>query len=130
MTEHFMPFGKYRGHPPRSVPTHYLDWFIRTCKLSSGLRTAVRVELLSRPDGPRDLPPEPVGPSLTCARCGGRETRLSWQQVGNGEKRIRAECRRCQRFVAFAPLTPANVASANATVSQTPNGTRHLKYIC
>jgi hypothetical protein len=117
MTEHHIPFGRHRGLALRSVPTSYLDWFFRTCKLSTGLRAAIRAELLTRPDGSGYLPPEPVGPPLKCGRCGSRDVRLRWQQAANGEMRIRAECRRCRRFVAFAPLTPGNVASANATAS-------------
>ena len=46
---HFLPFGKFRGRNPRDVPdTDYLLWFLKTCKPSTGLRAAVRAELLRR----------------------------------------------------------------------------------
>jgi hypothetical protein len=114
-----MPFGRHRGAPVRRVPTDYLHWLYRNCKLSSGLRAAVRAELLSRPDGPRGLPPEPASPSPECYRCGGRDVALSWQQLANGARRIRAECRWCRGFVKFMPETPENVAAADATASPT-----------
>jgi hypothetical protein len=101
------------------VPTDYLHWLYRNCKLSSGLRAAVRAELLSRPDGPACLPPEPASPPPECDRCHSRDVALSWQQVSNGGKRIRAECRRCGRFVKFLPETPENVAAADAAASPT-----------
>jgi uncharacterized protein (DUF3820 family) len=36
-----LPFGKHAGCPLPDVPTDYLQWVIRECKLSSGLRGAV-----------------------------------------------------------------------------------------
>jgi hypothetical protein len=92
---------------------------LRTCKLSSGLRVAVRTELLSRPAGPRDLPPEPASPPPKCDRCHSRDIALSWQQLANGAKRIRAECRHCHGFIKFMPETPENVAAADAAASPT-----------
>jgi hypothetical protein len=101
------------------VPTDYLHWLYRNCKLSTGLRAAIRAELVSRPDGPRDLPPEPASPPPECDRCHSRDTALSWQQLANGAKRIRAECRHCHGFINFMPETPENVAAADAAASPT-----------
>jgi hypothetical protein len=44
---------------------------------------------------------------------------LTWQQVANGQKRIRAECRNCRGFVKFMPETPENVVTADASASPT-----------
>jgi uncharacterized protein (DUF3820 family) len=46
MVAHILPFGKHRGRSPGDVPTDYLNWLLRTCKISPGLRAAVRDELL------------------------------------------------------------------------------------
>jgi hypothetical protein len=56
--EHFLPSGKFRGCVPRSVPKDYLDWFPRNCKPSSGLRAAIRAELVRRGTHPSRLPPD------------------------------------------------------------------------
>jgi hypothetical protein len=71
MIEHFLPYGRYRGCPPRSVPVDYLLWFVRNCKTSTGLRAAIRSELLSRGVPASRLPPEPKIRPARCPRCGG-----------------------------------------------------------
>jgi hypothetical protein len=110
-----LPFGRHRGWPLGEVPTDYLLWLLRTCKLSTGLQAAVRAELLSRPNCPPQLDPEPGPGPVRCRRCGGTDLRLYWQQLaGAGGRAIRADCRRCRRFVAFVPQTAANVAAADA----------------
>jgi hypothetical protein len=91
------------------------------CKLSSGLRTAIQSELLSRPDAPADLPPGPVpAPEPAhCRRCGGKDLRVSWHEQQGGGRAVRADCGACGRFVAFLPQTPENVARADACRSPT-----------
>jgi hypothetical protein len=113
---HVMPFGKHRGAPLTDVPTSYLAWVMRTCKLSTGLRSAMGEELRSRPDCPEDLPPEPAANTPpSCRGCGGTDLHLTWQPLGGaGGRVIRADCRGCGAFVYFAPQTPENVALADA----------------
>jgi uncharacterized protein (DUF3820 family) len=41
MTVTTIPFGVHRGRPVGDVPTSYLVWVLKTCKLSSGLAAAV-----------------------------------------------------------------------------------------
>jgi hypothetical protein len=113
MMGHFLPFGKYRNQPPESVPTDYLWWFFNNCKLSTGLRWAVRAELASRPDCPHLTPEsEPVSPR--CQRCGNDELSVIWHEQRGGVRLPRADCPRCGRFVTFLPLLPENVARADA----------------
>src|SRR5262249_17193324 len=107
------------GQSLASVPTGYLLWAYRTCSFSAGLKAAVRAELHSRSDGPRDLLPEPASPPPECDRCHSRDIALFWQQLANGAKRIRAECRRCQGFIKFMPESAENVAVADAAASPT-----------
>jgi hypothetical protein len=92
---------------------------LATVKLSGGLRTAVRAELESRPDCPRDLPPEPGPEDIRCHRCGAGNPKLSWHQMVDGRRTIRADCRRCNHHIKFASLTSANIAAADANVSPT-----------
>ena len=108
-----LPFGKYRGEPLRLIPTAYLSWVLKECKLGSGVRTAIRAELLTRPDRPSDLPPEQEAPDLVCRTCGGVEVDVSWQGQAGGGRLIRANCAYCGRYVAFLPQTTANVALAS-----------------
>jgi hypothetical protein len=68
--QHFLPFGKHRGKPLPQVPTGYLRWALDTVKLSTGLRAAVRGELLSRGVHPSRLSPEPVPRPVRCPWCG------------------------------------------------------------
>src|SRR5262249_39613761 len=84
--EHRLPFGRYQGASPRQVPTGYLAWLLRNCKLSTGLREAVRSELLSRPDCPAELPPGPGrGPApSSCRRRGGGAVRGGRREHGGG----------------------------------------------
>lgn len=113
--EHALPFGKHRGRPPREVPSDYLAWLLRETKLSSGLRAAVAGELRQRgwpvPDEP---PPEP---SPCCRHCGGTALRRTWHEHAGGARQVRGDCARCGKYVAFLPLTPANVAAADLAQS-------------
>jgi hypothetical protein len=123
MIEHFLPFGRHKGQPPASVPTDYLEWLLRTCKLSSGLRAAVRAELVRRGVNPSQLPPEPPAKAPpSCRRCRGREPSLSWQELGGGRRAIRANCQWCGRFVTFVAQTPGNVVRAD-TMTLSPAAT-------
>jgi hypothetical protein len=51
-----LPFGRHKNQPLSEVPESYLRWCIETCKLSSGLRSAVAAELTSRGI---EVPPAP-----------------------------------------------------------------------
>lgn len=51
---HAMPFGRFRGSPPQAIPTHFLLAYLRRYKLGTGLRKAIRQELLTRHDGPEE----------------------------------------------------------------------------
>src|SRR5262249_42894717 len=110
------PFGKYSGQPPSAIQADYLLWMLKTCKLSSGLRAAVRAELLARAPPEPPLPPDPApAPPPACPRCGGGDLRRYWQRHAGGRRRaIRADCRRCGCYVCFLPQTAENVAAANA----------------
>jgi hypothetical protein len=108
-----LAFGKHVDKPLPEVPTPYLLWALKTLKLSSGLRTAVREELKTRPDSPPDLPPDPLPAPPRCPRCGSDELLVTWQALGDGRRAIRGECRHCRCFVAFLPQTKVNVALAN-----------------
>jgi hypothetical protein len=117
---HHMPFGRYKGDPVWSVPSDYLGWMLRTCKLSTGLRQAVRAELHARGELPPGLAAEPAARPPRCGRCGGADLDVYWQELGGaGGRSIRAECRACRRFVAFLPMTPENTARADLASSPT-----------
>jgi hypothetical protein len=105
-------FGKYKGLPPAQVPSDYLAWVLRTCKLTPGLRSTVTAELRSRGQSvPEPPPPKPLP---ICDRCGAREANLAWHELSGGRRQIRATCAACGGFVKFVAQTPENVALANA----------------
>jgi hypothetical protein len=53
-----MPFGKYKGELIEGIPTSYLKWLLRECKLRLPLRYAVERELaIRRADTAGDDPP-------------------------------------------------------------------------
>jgi hypothetical protein len=106
----------YTGQALRSIPSDYLAWSLRTCKLSTPLRTAVRAELLSRHDCPR-LPPEPTPKPLLCPERGSADARLYWQEQASGRKALRADCAQCGSFIKFAAQTKENVALAAQTMA-------------
>jgi hypothetical protein len=97
---HVLPFGRHKGVPLAEVPNAYLQWAIRTVKLSSGLYSAVAAELRERgtftPDPPEWVPPP-------CRRCGVAGIRCSWQVDSLGRRHVRAACASCGFFLAMAP---------------------------
>jgi hypothetical protein len=111
-----LPFGMHKNVPVEEIPTDYLTWVLRECKLSSRLRAALAEELLSR--GVQPPASRRTAPPRTCARHPGAGLRCEWQEDCRGELRIRATCRQCKRFICFAPQTEFFVRMANAHTSQ------------
>jgi hypothetical protein len=113
-----LPFGKYKGRRLSEVPGSYLAWLLREAKLSTGLRFAVRAELLARgvavPPAP---PPKPLGP---CPRCGGHAVLATWYELRDGRRAIRATCSACAAHRGFLPETAENVALADAARPAAP----------
>jgi hypothetical protein len=103
-----IPFGWYAGAPIDRVPTSYLSWLIRECKLSSGLRKAVADELGRRGLTP---PPDQPRPVPQCPRC---DPLAGWlaahERDSLGRPRLRATCAGCGCWLKFLPLTPENLA--------------------
>jgi hypothetical protein len=112
-----LPFGEHKGVPLPDVPASYLQWALRECKLSSGLRAALAAELTRRGIEPPPQPPPPPAP--TCQRCPGAGTLARWQEDRNGARRIRAECSRCRRWLGFLPQVEPHVSQADAAASPT-----------
>ncbi len=130
LPDHRLPFGAHKGLPLSEVPTNYLGWLLAApgVHLGSGLRAAVRAELLARPDRPAQVPAEPEARPTPPCRCGGTEVRLSWQALKDGRRAIRRECAACHHWlVGFAPMTPANVALADAVEAATRKPRRRGK---
>jgi hypothetical protein len=46
--------------------------------------------------------------SRRCPGCSGRKLRVTWQECGEGEKRLRVECVACGRFVDWLKRKPDN----------------------
>lgn len=59
---------------------------------------------------------------LACQACGWTEARLQWQTFANGTRHIRAECRRCGRYIRFVPQTQDNVQRADREATSGPSG--------
>jgi hypothetical protein len=114
-----MPLGKHKDRPLGEIPSDYLDWLTRTVKLSAGLRTAVAEELARRGHAPPAQTRVPGPGPAACRHCRAAPLAVTWHEQHGGRRAIRADCRRCGRFNAFLPQTPANVASANARTSPT-----------
>jgi hypothetical protein len=119
VAEHYLPVGLYRGQPLSSVPTDHLRWALWELKLSWGLFTAARRQLLSRGVPESQLPPPRAPRVLFCTRCGESRLRVFWQEIANGEQRIRADCRGCGRFVGWVPMTEETAARADEGTSPT-----------
>jgi uncharacterized protein (DUF3820 family) len=110
-----LPFGKYRDMPLSWVPGDYLAWLVGSCKLSSGLLATVAAELerrgLEAPVAPPWQPPP-------CRRCpAGAGVRYGWQADRLDRRHVRAACRGCGRFLAFAPSVPPYTNLADAVVT-------------
>jgi hypothetical protein len=113
-----MPFGRHQGQPLEDVPSDYLARVLKTCKLSHRLRQAVCVELERRGvEAPPVPPPRPIGP---CPQCGSSGLVLTWQQDREGDRRIRATCGACGKFLCWAPQTPEHVQLADANATPAP----------
>jgi hypothetical protein len=112
-----LPFGRHRGEPLGQVPTDYLEWFLKTCKPSAGLRAVIRAELSARPDAPRDLPSEAEATVVSCQSCGSGNVAVSWHEHRDGRRAIRGDCRDCRKCIGFLPQTAANIALADAALS-------------
>ncbi len=115
-----IPFGKYRGKPVDGVPSSYLQWVLRECKPSHGLRAAIARELTRRGAGvPAPTVPPAAGQPPRCLRCPSAPALAMWQEDVRGNKRIRAECSRCRGFLCWAPQVEPFVSQANAASSPT-----------
>jgi hypothetical protein len=115
---HVLPFGRHRDRPLSEVPSDYLQWAIRECKLSSGVRTAVTDELRRRNvETPAPAPPRPL---IRCPDHRHAELLLFWMQDSLGRVRIRAECSVCRRSTDHPPCVSPYTELADANASQTP----------
>src|SRR5262245_14711934 len=104
-----LPFGKHKDKPLSEVPTAYLTWLARECKLSSGLRQAIAAELASRGVEPSAIPAPTPRPPKSCSRCGCSDMVVSWHECRGQRRQIRATCRRCGAWCGHLPATAENV---------------------
>jgi hypothetical protein len=112
-----LPFGRHKGRPLTEVPTDYLQWLLRSIKLSSGLRAALADELTRRGIQAPDPPPRP---EPACRRCPGARYRCLWGEDSIGRRFIRAECVRCRQSLGIMPQVEPYVGMADATASPAP----------
>src|SRR5262249_42066256 len=113
-----LPFGRHRGVPLPDVPSSYLSWALRECKLSGRLRGALVAELQRRGVTPPPPPPPRTLPS--CRRCPGVAPLLHWLQDSLGRRRIKASCGRCHRSLGFMPAVSPYTDMAFVNSSPTP----------
>jgi hypothetical protein len=113
-----LPFGRHKGVPLPDVPASYLQWALRECQLSAGLRAALAAELARRSIEAPPMPPP--APPRTCRRCPGTRVLALWQETRDGGRRIRGECSRCRCFVAFLPEVEPYLSEANRRASAAP----------
>src|SRR5262249_35912578 len=108
-----MPFGRHKGQAVDQVPSDYLAWLARTCKLSSGQRAEVGRLLHDRGVAGPALEPPPPKP-VSCPRCGCLAMRHAWAQDRLGRKQIRKECTQCGTWAGYAPQVEPYLTEANA----------------
>jgi hypothetical protein len=108
-----LPFGRHKDQPLDTVPSDYLDWLLRSCKLSSGLRCSVADELRRRNI---DVPRPPIAKVPDCSRCASGMFRVDWMEDRSGRRRIRATCP-CGRYLCFLPLVEPWISCANENAS-------------
>jgi hypothetical protein len=120
MLSHLMPFGKHKGKALADIPSSYLGWLLRECRLSTGVRSAVAAELESR-GGKAPAPPSPK-PEPDCRPCGAGPEAISysWLQTRNGGRQISRRCSRCGEWLGSAPHVEPFVSRADAAASATP----------
>jgi hypothetical protein len=111
-------FGKHKDKPLSEVPSDYLDWALRTCKLSTGTRAAVIAELQSRGVTTPAAPPPPraVRPCPTCGP--GAPVLFAWREDSLGRKRVCADCGRCGRWIDTPPSVPPYSSAADTAAGQ------------
>jgi hypothetical protein len=121
MAVHTLPFGRHKGRAIGEVPSGYLQWLLRECKLSSGLRAAVAAELQARGVAVPDVPPPQftVGP---CRVCGPVGYSCGWLEDSLGRRRVRAECVRCGRCLGHPPSVPPYSTMADLPPGRSLNG--------
>lgn len=61
---------------------------------------------------------------VSCGRCGSHDVAFRWQVFANSTRHIRVTCRRCGRFVKYAPQTASNIERANAESGDGPEEAR------
>src|SRR5215469_17656905 len=101
LAEKRMPFGKYKGQKFQDISATYLFWLCRDCRLSHGMRHLIAGELLFRGIIPPPAPEPKVVP--VCQKCGMEALDIHWQTDRNGNRRIRADCMGCGRFLTWLP---------------------------
>lgn len=115
-----MPFGCHKDKKLCEVPGSYLLWLLGR-KVSSSIRNAVSAELQRRG---LKAPPPPLPKIPPCRSClyRGRVNdcfACQWQEVSNGDRRIRAVCGLCRGFVAWLPTMEPFIQQADSWSSDT-----------
>jgi uncharacterized protein (DUF3820 family) len=113
-----LPFGKHKGQELAAVPTSYLQWCLRECKLSSGLRSAAVEQLQSH--GIEAPAPPPRRPGPRCREHPAAGVRYSWQQDSLARRHVRRACGSCNAFLGFAPSAPPFTEMADAATAAQP----------
>lgn len=103
-------FGRHKNRPLANIPGDYLLWALKTVKLTSRLREAVRPELTRR--GAK-VPASPPASPRACPQCGGMDIQATWRTASNGALHIRGTCHDCGAWCGSLPQTPENVRAAN-----------------
>jgi hypothetical protein len=112
-----LPFGRHQGKALAEVPADYLQWLLRSIKLSSGVRGAVAGELTRRGIQAPDPSPRP---EPRCGRHPAAGFRCLWGEDTIARKFIRAECVRCRQSLGIMPKVEPYVSQADANASPAP----------